>query len=369
MEHITLFTDILPEEQERMRVCFKVREKVFQNGETIMEYSSSMKKIGLIQEGRAVLYCCDEEGNEYVIDELNKDSVFGEPFLLPSDSQYYYVCATTVTKVLFIDYEHVIKRCENACHHHSQMVSNLLQMTALRSRQQTDRIYMLSRSSTRKKLIAYLHSLAAEKNAGKFKLPMSYTALAQYLSVDRSAMMREIKNLSDEGVIRRNGRNVELLAYRIKPGHGWKIRPEKIIMNVTVRKYEEKDLPDLIRIWNEVVEDGVAFPQEECLNEETGKAFFSEQTYTAAAVDAESGKVYGLCILHPNNIGRCGHICNASYAVSRDSRGLHIGEKLVSDCLTREKSMVLVSCSLMRLWPAMFLQDIFMRDLDLPSLA
>ena len=211
MEHITLFTDILPEEQERMRVCFKVREKVFQNGETIMEYSSSMKKIGLIQEGRAVLYCCDEDGNEYVIDELNRDSVFGEPFLLPSDSQHYYVCATTVTKVLFIDYEHVIKRCENACHHHSQMVSNLLQMTALRSRQQTDRIYMLSRSSTRKKLIAYLHSLAAEKNAGKFKLPMSYTALAPYLSVDRSAMMREIKNLSDEGVIRRNGRNVELL--------------------------------------------------------------------------------------------------------------------------------------------------------------
>ena len=75
MEHITLFTDILPEEQERMRVCFKVREKFFQNGETIMEYSSSMKKIGLIQEGRAVLYCCDEDGNEYVIDELNRDSV------------------------------------------------------------------------------------------------------------------------------------------------------------------------------------------------------------------------------------------------------------------------------------------------------
>ena len=108
-------------------------------------------------------------------------------------------------------------------------------------------------------------------------------------------------------------------------------------MNVTVRKYEEKDLPDLIRIWNEVVEDGVAFPQEECLNEETGNAFFSEQTYTAAAVDAESGKVYGLYILHPNNIGRCGHICNASYAVSRDSRGLHIGEKLVKDCVAQGK--------------------------------
>ena len=109
-----------------------------------------------------------------------------------------------------MDYEHVIKRWENACHHHSQMVSNLLQMTALRSRQQTDRIYMLSRSTTRKKLMAYLHALSAEKNEEKFKLPMSYTALAQYLSVDRSAMMRELKNLADESVIRRDGRNIEL---------------------------------------------------------------------------------------------------------------------------------------------------------------
>ena len=139
-------------------------------------------------------------------------------------------------------------------------------------------------------------------------------------------------------------------------------------MNITVRKYEEKDLPDLIRIWNEVVEDGVAFPQEEYLNEETGKAFFAEQTYTAAAVDEESGKVYGLYILHPNNIGRCGHICNASYAVSRDSRGLHIGEKLVSDCLIQGKEHGLVFYSLMRLWHVMSMQDIFMRDLDLHSL-
>ena len=211
MTPVTLFSYITPEEQERMRVCFCMREVVYQNNEMIMEYASSMKKIGLILEGQAALYCCDEEGNQYMLDDLKKDSVFGEPFLLPEESQHYYVCAKAATKVLFIDYEHVIKRCENACHHHSQMVSNLLQMTALRSRQQTDRIYMLSRSSTRKKLIAYLHSLVAEKNAGKFKLPMSYTALAQYLSVDRSAMMREIKNLSDEGVIQRDGRNVELL--------------------------------------------------------------------------------------------------------------------------------------------------------------
>ena len=79
------------------------------------------------------------------------------------------------------------------------------------------------------------------------------------------------------------------------------------------------------------------FPQEDFLNAETGKAFFAEQTYTAVAEDTDTGNVLGLYILHPNNIGRCGHICNASYAVSSQARGLHIGEKLVSDCLIQGK--------------------------------
>lgn len=114
MTEVTLFSYITKEEQERMRVCFRMREASFQNTETIMEYSSSMKKIGLILDGQASVYCCDEEGKQYLLDELKKDGVFGEPFLLPEESQHYYVCAKSKTRVLFIDYEHVIKRCENA---------------------------------------------------------------------------------------------------------------------------------------------------------------------------------------------------------------------------------------------------------------
>ena len=108
-------------------------------------------------------------------------------------------------------------------------------------------------------------------------------------------------------------------------------------MTYSVRKYNESDLEDMIRIWNEVVEDGIAFPQEELLNKETGRAFFQEQTYCGVAQAEETGKVYGLYILHPNNIGRCGHICNASYAVSSQNRGHHIGEMLVLDCLHQAK--------------------------------
>ncbi|HJB83127.1 MAG TPA: GNAT family N-acetyltransferase [Candidatus Mediterraneibacter intestinavium] len=110
-------------------------------------------------------------------------------------------------------------------------------------------------------------------------------------------------------------------------------------MKIKVRKYTIQDTLAAIEIWNQVVEDGVAFPQEEMLNEETGREFFKEQSYTGIAYDEESGEIAGLYILHPNNVGRCGHICNASYAVRRDVRGCHIGEKLVTHCLETAKTL------------------------------
>ena len=104
-----------------------------------------------------------------------------------------------------------------------------------------------------------------------------------------------------------------------------------------VRAYEKRDLESMIQIWNEVVEEGVAFPQEELLNNITGGEFFASQTYPAVAEDENSHTIYGLYILHPNNVGRCGHICNTSYAVSSKSRGQHIGKMLVLDSLHQAK--------------------------------
>lgn len=108
-------------------------------------------------------------------------------------------------------------------------------------------------------------------------------------------------------------------------------------MNLIVREYTDADLPQMITIWNDVVEDGIAFPQEDCLDEVTGNSFFSTQTYCGVAENQENGDILGLYILHPNNVGRCGHICNASYAVSKKFRGCRIGEKLVRDCLKEGK--------------------------------
>jgi len=102
-----------------------------------------------------------------------------------------------------------------------------------------------------------------------------------------------------------------------------------------IRAYTEKDLPDMIRIWNQVVESGCSFPQVELLTPETGREWFAAQTYSAVAV--EEDRVVGLYAFRPNNVGRCGHAANAHYAVDADRRGEHIGTMMVEDSLVRAK--------------------------------
>lgn len=104
-------------------------------------------------------------------------------------------------------------------------------------------------------------------------------------------------------------------------------------MEIVLKKFDESHIDGMVKIWNDVVIDGIAFPQEETLDYNSGKGFFNSQSYCGVAVNKETDEVMGMYILHPNNIGRCGHIANASYCVGKNSRNLHTGEKLVTDCL------------------------------------
>lgn len=104
-------------------------------------------------------------------------------------------------------------------------------------------------------------------------------------------------------------------------------------MSITIRKFADPDIPAMTGIWNSVVDDAKAFPQDSKLGADHAGGFFAAQTFTGVAVDDATGEIVGLYILHPNNVGRCGHICNASYAVKAERRGEHIGEQLVRHSL------------------------------------
>lgn len=108
-------------------------------------------------------------------------------------------------------------------------------------------------------------------------------------------------------------------------------------MEVVIKRFDGGDASAVAAVWNEVVEEGVAFPQIELLTSKTAIDFFGAQSYTGVAFT--DGKIVGVYILHPNNVGRCGHICNASFAVAKDYRGKHIGKTLVNHCIKTAKEI------------------------------
>ena len=108
-------------------------------------------------------------------------------------------------------------------------------------------------------------------------------------------------------------------------------------MEIILREFNKNDINAMNEIWNNIVSDGIAFPQTEMLDDKSGYEFFKSQTFTSVAVNTQNNEIVGLYILHPNNVGRCSHICNASYAVKNNLRGNHIGEKRVKCSIKRGK--------------------------------
>lgn len=111
-----------------------------------------------------------------------------------------------------------------------------------------------------------------------------------------------------------------------------------------ITEFCDEDIKEVLNIQNDIVKDGIVFPQAEILNEKNGLEFFKSQPFTSEA--KLDGEISGLYILHPNNVEKCGHICNVSYAVSKDNRGHHIGEFLVKHCLetAKEKENIAIQC-------------------------
>ena len=181
--------------------CFSPVTKVFFDGETIMSYSHKIDKIGILLQGRAHLSCIDYEGRHSILEQLEENDIFGEVFTLPLEDFQYFVVADTACDVLFIEYSQIIKRCSSACTEHSRLVNNLLQMTADKAQSMALHINILSRRTTRQKLITYFEINALKSKEKYFTIPMSLSSLADYISVDRSSMMRELRKMKEDGVL------------------------------------------------------------------------------------------------------------------------------------------------------------------------
>ena len=213
LESSPLFQDISYEEYSRLLTCFQAVQKSFRSDDLIYDFSSPQNDaVGIVERGCAALIRIDEEGVATVMEELGPGGVFGRTLALAgaSGDSLQVVCRTPCD-VLFIDYPHILKRCENACNHHSVLVQNMLRLMSDKAQALSQRVDVLSRRSIREKLLCYFRQLSERAGSNTFTLPFSLSTLADYIATDRSAMMRELKRLREEGAIRSDGRQFTLL--------------------------------------------------------------------------------------------------------------------------------------------------------------
>ena len=212
LEKSPLFQDISYEEYCRMLDCFQAVQRSFRTDDLIYDFSSKESNaVGIIERGEASVIRIDKDGVSTVLEELSVGGVFGRTLAYAgSVRDSMEVVCRTPCDVLFIDYPHIFKRCEKACTHHSLLVQNMLRLMADKAQALSLRVEVLSRRSIREKLLCYFRQLSEQEGKQTFTLPFSLSTLADYIATDRSAMMRELKRLKEEGVIRSDGRKITL---------------------------------------------------------------------------------------------------------------------------------------------------------------
>ena len=208
---LEIFRDITNEEVEAMIKCFSMRQARFEAGRTISVYGEHRGEVGVLLKGRAELVRFDQEGNRTILEQLESGGVFGEELtFVPALGDCVEVVSGGSCEVLFMSWDHIMKRCEKACAHHSKLVQNMFRLVAEQVRRLSCRVEVLSRRSIREKLQCYFRLCRLEAGADTFQLPFTLSALADYISTDRSAMMRELKKMREEGLISVDGRKVTL---------------------------------------------------------------------------------------------------------------------------------------------------------------
>lgn len=191
--------------------CKSVQKKTFRKNQTITTYIKKRNQICIILNGEADLVRYDLNGDKSIIEHFTKNDIFGEAFYIITTNNELSVEAKKNCEVLFFIYDNIHQKCRHNCKFHHTLTENFSYLILNKVMDLNTRVEILSKRSIREKLCGYFNILSTRNLSKTFSLPFSLTDLADYLSVDRSAMMREIKSLKDEGFITKNGNKITLL--------------------------------------------------------------------------------------------------------------------------------------------------------------
>ena len=208
-----LFSGITENEIQNLLLCLKAKELKFSKGEEICSYNNKKGILGIVLAGKVYIKKLDRDGNYSILEQVLKYGVFCDDFAYtPTDANYISVFAGENSTILLINYEEVFKRCPNACAYHSTFVQNLMKIVIDKTKTLSQRVEILSNKTIKDKILGYCSLMLSQNpSSTSFILPMSYTSLAEYLCVDRSALMREIKRLNEAGILKTDKKTISIL--------------------------------------------------------------------------------------------------------------------------------------------------------------
>ena len=191
--------------------CKRAQIKKFIKGESITTYIEKRNQLCIVISGEVDLIRYDFNGDKTIIGHFVENDIFGEVFYPANTNNELFVVARKNSEILFYNYDSISTKCRRNCEFHKELTDSLSQLFLDQIISLNLRIELLTKKNTRGKILSYFQILSKKSLRRTFTLPYSYTDLADFLSVDRSAMMRELKELIDGGFIKKNGNKITLL--------------------------------------------------------------------------------------------------------------------------------------------------------------
>ena len=191
--------------------CNKVQKKTFLKNEVITTYIQKRNQLCILLSGNADLVRYDLNGNRTIVEHLSQNALFGEVFYKVTTNNELLVESRTNCEVLFYIYDDIKNKCNRSCKFHDSLSEYLPELILDKITALNTRIELLTQRTTRDKLLMYFSLISTRRLSKTFELPLSLTDLADYLNVDRSAMMRELKLLKEDKLVDKIGNRIILL--------------------------------------------------------------------------------------------------------------------------------------------------------------
>lgn len=197
-----LFSGVGEEDISTMLSCLGARLIRYKKGEYVLRQGEHLSDILVLAQGSLYIQRDDYWGNRSILGHIGAGEIFGEAYAAPESGPLLNdVIAVEDSAVLFFDVKRVISTCPSACRFHTMVVQNLFYVISEKNRSLVRKLDHMSKRTTRGKLISYLSEESRKQNSESITIPFNRQQLADYLSVDRSAMSGELCRMRDEGLL------------------------------------------------------------------------------------------------------------------------------------------------------------------------